>query len=155
MAITLVADFMYTFKTTFSSKELLVICVAIYGLRFANPFLVVIKNLCKKVCNKEKNTLPAALVYEERDDNDKSVEERQKEHTNLGYLLYTALPFHYLTGSYRLLDFKNFPSEIGTGLVLDFVFYALPMLFVQTINNATLYRLTYENTSTLFQYNDI
>lgn len=66
MAITLVADFMYTFKTTFSSKELLVFCVSIYGLRFANPILVVIKNLCKKVCNKERNTLSAASVYEER-----------------------------------------------------------------------------------------
>lgn len=57
----------------------------------------------------------------------------------MGYLLYTALPFHYMTGSYRLLNFKNFPREIGTGIALDFVFYALPMLFVQTNNNATLF----------------
>lgn len=48
------------------------------------------------------------------------------------------LPFSYFTGSYRLLDFKNFPAEIGTGILIDFFCNAVPILFIQAINNASL-----------------
>ena len=47
-------------------------------------------------------------------------------------------PATYFTGSYRLLNFKNFPSEIGVGLACDFFLNALPLLFIQAINNTTL-----------------
>jgi len=50
------------------------------------------------------------------------------------------MPISYFTGSYRLINSKNFFSEKGTGIVLDFFVYALPMLFIQAINNATLYQ---------------
>ena len=53
-------------------------------------------------------------------------------------MLYTVLPLAYFTGGYRLLNFKNFPGEIGCGLALDFFINVLPLLFLQGINNATL-----------------
>ena len=40
------------------------------------------------------------------------------------------MPFSYFTGSHRLLNFKNFTSEVGTGLAIDLFGYALPLLFV-------------------------
>ena len=44
----------------------------------------------------------------------------------------------YFTGSYRLMNFKNFPTVIGSGLIYDFFLNALPLLFIMAINNATL-----------------
>ena len=44
----------------------------------------------------------------------------------------------YLTGSYRLLNFRNFPSNIGIGLFLDLFANGLPMILLQAVNNATL-----------------
>lgn len=76
-AASLVCDFMYTFMTTFSSKELLVFCIAILGLRVLNPMLVILKNLCSKVCSKDKNSLPAAMVYSDHNnEEDLTVEEQ-------------------------------------------------------------------------------
>jgi len=61
-------------------------------------------------------------------------------HTRYGFLLYTALPFSFLLGTYRLLNFKNFHREIGTGLAIDFFLNCLAMLIIQSLNN------TYMNT---------
>mmetsp|Transcript_4597 Transcript_4597/g.6073 ORF Transcript_4597/g.6073 Transcript_4597/m.6073 type:complete len:107 (+) Transcript_4597:558-878(+) len=97
------------------------------------PFFVALRNVCGKVSNKALNRLTEDVV----DDEDRQ-RQLQVKHTCRGYLLYTFLPFSYLTGSYRLLNFKNFTSEIGSGLALDFFVNALPLLFIQAINNATL-----------------
>ena len=70
-------------------------------------------------------------------------------------MLYTMLPMTYLTGSYRLIDFKNFPFEIGAGLVLEFFGFALPTLFAQAINNATLHQQQYRETGLLLLLNDV
>ena len=88
------------------------------------------------MCSKEKNRLGAA-AYEIRDDAE-SVYKKQTDHTKAGCMLYTVLPVAYFTGGYRLLNFKNFPGEIGCGLALDFFVNVLPVLFLQSINNATL-----------------
>lgn len=55
-----------------------------------------------------------------------------------GMLLYSALPLSYLTGCYRLLNFKNFHKEIGLGLVIDLLLNAVAMLIVQGLNNSYL-----------------
>ena len=75
--------------------------------------------MCSKVCNKASKLQGA-------------------EHVKLGYLLYFVISGAYFTGSFRLLNFKNFPSEIGCGLAFDFFLNALPLLFIQAINNTTL-----------------
>ena len=128
MVCALVADYTYAFKQTFSSKELFVAYLSVLAFRCILPILIVIKNICTKVCNKENNRLDAAQ-YDVRDELE-SVYKKQQEHSRLGLLLYTVIPLTYFTGSYRLLNFKNFPSEIGCGLVIDFFFNALPLLFI-------------------------
>ena len=48
------------------------------------------------------------------------------------------MPLSYLTGCYRLLNFKNFHREIGLGLGIDFFLNAIGMLIVQGLNNSYL-----------------
>ena len=55
---------------------------------------------------------------------------RERKNARDGCVLYTVLPISYFIGSYRLLSFKNFPLEIGSGLAMDFFIYVLPMIFV-------------------------
>ena len=50
---TLVADFAYCTKQTFSSKELLVGCVGVLGLRIAATIITIFSKVCGKVCDKE------------------------------------------------------------------------------------------------------
>jgi len=65
------------------------------------------------------------------------------------------MPLAYFTGSHRLLNFKNFSFEVGTGLVLDFFCFALPTLFIQAINNATLYQMQYQMSGLLIELNGL
>ena len=132
----MVADYTYAFKQTFSSKDLFIAYIGVLLFRCLLPILLAIKNICTKVCSREKNRLGAA-AYEDRDDAE-SVYKKQTDHTKAGCMLYTVLPLAYFTGGYRLLNFKNFPGEIGCGLALDFFINVLPLLFLQGINNATL-----------------
>lgn len=90
--------------------------------------LLALKNVCCKVCIRENN-----LIGEEAYEvgfNLESVNKKQKEHTHNGFQLYSVLPFAYFTGSYRILNFKNFPSEIGSGLALEFFMNVLPLMFL-------------------------
>lgn len=151
----IVADFTYFFKHTFSSKQLYVSYIVILGIRCLVPLIAVIKNTCVKVCNKENNRLRALDYLEPHNEDGISAKQKQSEHTRQGCLLYSTLPLMYFTGSYRLLNFKNFPSEIGTGLVLDFFCYTLPLLFIQVINNTTLYQQQYELTGFLHELNNL
>ena len=135
-AISIMADFTYLTKQTFSSKEIFVAYICVMAFRILNPILVAIKNLCSHVLNKEKNRLRAAQY----DMDDGNAMQRQKEHTKNGCLLYSTMSFAYFTGSYRLFNFKNFPAEVGVGLFIDFFLYVLPLLFIQAINNSTLFQ---------------
>ena len=65
------------------------------------------------------------------------------------------MPFSYLTGYFRLLNFKNFPKEIGIGLFMDFFLYVLPLLFIQAINNSTLFQQQYAETGLIVKLNTI
>lgn len=64
------------------------------------------------------------------------------------------MPIAYFTGGYRLLNFKNFPGEIGCGLALDFFLNVLPLLFLQGINNATLTQQAFDS-GHLFKLSDL
>lgn len=125
MMTSLVADFAYVMKQPFSSKQLYIAYIAILCLRCILPILTILKSLCNKVMNKALNRLTDIVVEDEG-----RREQLQRKHTCHGYLLYTFMPLSFLTGSYRLLNFKNFTSEIGTGLALDFFGNTLPLLFV-------------------------
>lgn len=111
MVCALVADYTYAFKQTFSSGALFIAYLSVLVLRCLLPLSVITKNLCQKVCNRESKAV-------------------SKQHYKLGVWLYSALPITYFTGSYRLLNFKNFPGEIGCGLAIDFFLNALPLLFI-------------------------
>ena len=126
MVCALVADYTYAFKQTFSSRELYLIYLGVLAQRCVIPILIMLKNMFQKVCGKENKSLG-------------------KTHFKLGILLYTVIPTTYFTGSYRLLNFKNFPSEIGIGLVFDFFLNALPLLFIQAINNTTLSQKSFDS----------
>ena len=60
MVCALVADYAYATKQTFSSKELFVAYLAILAFRCILPILIAAKNICRKVCNKDNNSLGAA-----------------------------------------------------------------------------------------------
>ena len=53
----------------------------------------------------------------------------------MGVLLYSVIPLGYITGTYRLLNFKNFYKKIGSGLLFDFLCSGLAMLVTQIVNN--------------------
>ena len=135
MTSTLVADYTYALKQTFSSKDLFLAYIVILAFRVLFPVFIAIKNVCQKVCNRERNRL--RIVIEENRNPDAPFA-TQAQHTWFGCLLYSVLPINYLIGSYRLLSFKNFPIEIGCGLAMDFFFYVLPVLFIQGVNGATM-----------------
>ena len=63
MAISLVADYTYAFKQTFSSKALFVAYLLVLFIRCILPFVLAIKNICRNVCNKNKNDLKE-ILYE-------------------------------------------------------------------------------------------
>ena len=110
--------------------------VGVLSFRFVYSIILIVKNLCNHVCSKENNNLRNNLYVDCADE--VSAKRLQSEHTRLGYMLYTVLPMTYFTGSYRLLNFKNFPTVIGSGIIYDFFLNALPLLFIMAINNATL-----------------
>ena len=57
----------------------------------------------------------------------KSVKE-EADFLKQGYCLYGSLPFSYLVGTHRMLNFKNGSSEMGTGLLIDFFLNAIGFL---------------------------
>lgn len=53
-------------------------------------------------------------------------------------MLYMATPFCLLIGTHRLLNFKNFHSVMGTGLVIDFFLAGCVFLGFQIVNHGNL-----------------
>lgn len=51
--------------------------------------------------------------------------------------MYTAIPYSYYTGVYRMLNSKHFAKEIGLGFGLDIAF-TLALLFLQGLNNSAI-----------------
>ena len=92
---------------------------------------------------------------DERNEEAAGARQMQAQHTKRGCLLYSTMPISFFTGSYRLINTKNFYSEKGIGILLDFFLYALPMMFIQAINNATLYQQQYQSTGLLLELNSV
>ena len=55
-----------------------------------------------------------------------------------GMVLYSTLPFTYLIGTYRLLNFKNFAKQVRIGIAIDFFLNAVAFLIIQSVNNGLL-----------------
>ena len=68
----------------------------------------------------------------------KTSQERLTAFKRNGVLLYLAIPFSQITGSYRLMNYKNFHKEVAFGLSVDAVLNMLCMLLIQAVNNSAL-----------------
>ena len=132
MVVSLVADYTYVVKQTFARSEVFAAYAGLLALRSILPFVIGCKNVYSKVCSSKANALPP-LIYEGEDL--KTAIRFQDSHTKSGVYLYSILPFAYFTGSYRLLNFRHFSGEIGSGLAFDLFLNALPLLLLQGFNN--------------------
>lgn len=104
--------------------------------RYAIPIVLVVRNCMYKVnepIDKDKNDLSFISVT-----NSAKQAKEEADFFKQGYFLYGALPFCYLVGTHRLLNFKNSSSDMGTGLLLDFFMGAIAFLVVQTLNHGFL-----------------
>lgn len=70
LVASLILDYLYAVKQTFSSKDLYVAYLGILALRCIIPLLICLKNVCRKVCNKHNNTL---TVSDQADLNDEEI----------------------------------------------------------------------------------
>ncbi len=68
MVASLIADYSYAIKQTFSSKALFVSYVFILGLRCLIPFVVACKNVNSRVRNKHLNRLDEVDIDEKEED---------------------------------------------------------------------------------------
>lgn len=132
MTASLVSDYSYILKQTFSRKLYFALYVSCLGFRLILPLLLILRYQLAKVCG-QKNELKEVELQP-----GVKVRDVKAEYVYKGVLMYTFMPLMFFTGSYRLLDLKNFKCEVGLGLVLDFFFYILPLIFLQAVNNATL-----------------
>lgn len=66
MVCSLVADYTYAFKQTFARWEVFAGYVGLLALRCLFPILIAFKNVCSRVCSREKNMLPQ-MIYEGKD----------------------------------------------------------------------------------------
>ena len=52
------------------------------------------------------------------------------KHIKCGLVLYSFLPIAYLTGAYRLFNFKSFRRLIRVGLIFDLVLSGMAFLII-------------------------
>jgi len=71
MVFSLLTDYTYAFKQTFSSKELFAGYMGLLAFRSLLPFLIAAIFISKKVCNKERNALPDTAYSD--NDTDESI----------------------------------------------------------------------------------
>jgi hypothetical protein len=132
MAASLISDYSYILKQTFSRKLFFSLYVGFLSFRILFPILLIMRNLCSKVCGKSNELKDFELKQGVK------VADIKSDYVFKGFVMYTFLPLMYFTGSYRTLDLKNFKTEVGIGFILDFFFYILPVILLQALNNATL-----------------
>ena len=132
MVCCIVIDFTYLHKEVFSTKLYFVLYNAVLGFRVLFTLVMMICWTTKRVCGQE------GKLESQLDNRSPEYESLQKAHAKRGCLLYIAVPITFFTGSYRLLNFRNFAKEVGIGLSIDLFLYILPMIMVQALNNATV-----------------
>jgi len=129
MAMSVLLDFVYFFKQSFSTRAFFYPYAFIVWSRFG-LLLIMIPALIYHQVIKFKCQAPAELNAEEQ-------QRRLGENRTLGFKMYTGLPFMQFSGFHRLLAVKNFSRYVGTGLFVDLV-GTLCLVFLQGLNNSTV-----------------
>ena len=62
--VSFVADFIYAFKQTFASKDIFLGYLILLAIRCILPFLLVIKNICCRVCIRQNNLLGEEAYFD-------------------------------------------------------------------------------------------
>lgn len=129
LSANLVLDTAYIFLSKFANTTLYGLYVFVLGARYTIVFLAIVRNCIKKVNE------PLVIKKENSDKSNGSKQvDKEAAYFKNGVLLYGALPFCYLVGSHRVLNFKNFSSEMGVGLLIDFFSAGIAFLLIQVIN---------------------
>ena len=110
MLISLVLDYTYIYKQTFTSKSYFVWYLIVLIIRVSTPFVILTRYL----------------------------KDSGKEGKSTSKLMYFFLSFIFFTGSHRLLSFGNFKREIISGLIIDFILYNMPLIMLLGLNNTTV-----------------
>ncbi len=127
VCINLVIDTLYIYRSIFAGEKLYYGYCTMLFLRFTLPFILVLKRLvCIKRCQK------ADELHEQADLEAK--ESMRTKHFKCGFVLYASMPLAYVTGVYRLFNFKNFSKEIGIGITFDFLLSLIPFMTLQVLN---------------------
>jgi len=117
-------------------------------VRYAIPVAGIVRNCMYKVNEpvdiKDTASLKSTNSKQAKDD---------AEYIKQGYFLYGALPFCYLVGTHRLLNFKNASSEMGTGLLIDFFLAGIGFLVIQVLNHGYL-STSATDAGQVYEYND-
>ena len=124
MVCCVVVDLTYLHKEVFSTKLYFVLFNMVLGFRICFSLITMACWLGKRVYG------GAGALESKLDPDSPEGQAEQKVHSQRGCALYTAIPLTFFTGSYRLLNFRNFAKEVGIGLAIDFLLYILPMMMI-------------------------
>ena len=127
LSINLILDTSYIFLSTFGNRGYYGIYSLMLVIRYVIPILGIVRHV---VVDSNK-----PLNFKDLDGSIKSGQAKKRvtdenEFFKKGTILYASLPFCFLIGTYRLLNFKNFNSEISAGLIMDFFIAGLSFLMV-------------------------
>ena len=130
LAANLVIDTLYFSRSIFSSSALYNGYLAWLVIRFFAPFLSLIYYcLCQVYEDPDYIAADSQLKSKEAREKDEAMETKgEKRRRCLSWLLYTTMPMAYLTGFYRIFNFKNFHREISRGIYFDLSVAAAPFL---------------------------
>lgn len=134
MVANTITEYAYLFKHEFSSILFFALYLGATALKLIIPFVLLLTSIKRQVISKVPKSFCSDIDQEQRI-------LLTRVYQKQGASLYTAIPLFYITGSFRLMGCTNFTQEITIGFILDFTF-TLAMVFIQSINNATLSSVT-------------
>lgn len=127
LSINLILDTSYAFLSTFANISFLGFYSVLVLARYAIPIVSIVRNCLYKVGKPFDDGNDLASV---RSANTSKQAKEEADYFKHGYFLYIAMPFCYLVGTHRLLNFKNATSEMGTGLIIDFFMNTLAFFII-------------------------
>mmetsp|Transcript_14235 Transcript_14235/g.24211 ORF Transcript_14235/g.24211 Transcript_14235/m.24211 type:complete len:522 (-) Transcript_14235:432-1997(-) len=122
-------DLIYFFQTPYQKKTVYQLTIIFIGLRI----LVSLGLPQFYYHTKVRNYRPQLGKFQDHKDEEVRNEIIQLE--TLGANLYGGLHLLYFTGSFRLLEVRDFRTEIWRGYLIEVILSTLPMLFCQIFNN--------------------
>lgn len=137
LSINLIVDTSYVFLSKFAGMGVLGLYLLALAVRYLIPIIGVICNCMYKVNLPIEDGVTNDALSTRSANTAKQVKE-EADYVKHGYFLYGALPFSFLVGTHRLINFKNGSSEMGTGLLIDFFLSAVTFLILQTLNHGYL-----------------